>query len=118
MPSKDKGFLVEATVHLIGGHILTEIDAFRADSEQEAENMAFNIFVTGQGLIVYGKQGIVADTISAVRVDSIEEIDLAAPINKQWLDSVEFFERFLEQQDAKEQKSHRSVSVTPRSFIG
>lgn len=116
MPSKDRGFLVQAYIELVGGQTVGAIDAFRADTQEIAENYAFNVFLIGSGMIVYGNLGIVADAMCAIRVVAKEEIDLADPKNAKWLESVDLFERFLEEQDAPKKEIDRSF--TPDAGVG
>jgi hypothetical protein len=116
MPSKDKGFLVRVYVTIAGGkEILSAVDAFRAETEEEARNYAFNMFTTGMGATMYGDTMFILDAVGAVRAVIDKEIDLAAPENAKWLNSVDLFERFLEKQDAR-QKSDRSF--TPATGLG
>jgi hypothetical protein len=104
MPSEDRGFLVRVYVTIAGGReILTAVDAFRAETEEEARNYAFNMFTTGVGATMYGDTMFILDAVGAVRAVIEEKIDLADPDNAKWLNSVDLFERFLEKQDARQE---------------
>jgi hypothetical protein len=112
IPEENKGFLVKVDIHLIGGGQISAVDAFRAPTMEEAQNMALNVFITGGGMIMYGNAAIVLDAVAAIQLNQTDFIDLGDPFNKQWLASVEVFERFMEEQQSAEQKVHR-----PRTAI-
>ena len=108
MPSKDRGFLVRVYVTVVGGETLTAIDAFRADTEEEAFNYAVNMFTSGTGATMYGDTLFIVDAVCAVRAVVDREIDLADPDNAKWLNSVDLFEKFLKDQDVPKEEIDRS----------
>lgn len=96
---EDIGFLVAVEVFLIGGEKVEVTDAFRAEEEEEARNMALNVFIEGRGAVRYGDAFFVMDAVAAVKLGDSDSIDLSLPGNKKWLDSVDVFERLMEQQE-------------------
>ena len=110
---QDKGYLVTLEVYFIGGSNILVTDAFRAENEPDAKNMAINVFIDKSNTaVMYGDALIVVDALAAIYFDEAEEIDLADPENKKWLDSVDVFEQFMEREH-NEQRRQRG----PRTAI-
>lgn len=107
MPS-DKGFLVTVKVYLLGGEQVVLTDAFRAESEDEARNFALNTFIRGEGAVWYGKGFVVLDAVCAVVYEHAEIIDLALAENEKYLDTIDLFERMMDE----EQEGDRPRPVT------
>jgi len=106
------GVLVTLKVYLIGGHTLEVTDAFRARNEQEARNMAINIFITGNGMIMYGVAAIVLDAVAAIEVVGTTFINLDDPANEHWLRAIEVFENFMESQDVAQEEDRPVAALT------
>jgi hypothetical protein len=114
MPSEEKGFLVAVDVYLLGGQVARGIDAFRAQNVKEAENLALNTFIQGTGAVVYDNLVVVLDAMVAVKVVEVQEIDLTNPLYEHWVESIELFERMMDE----EQKIDGSGTVDADAGYG
>jgi hypothetical protein len=92
----DKLYLVRITVDFISGAKVVAVDAFKAEDDAEARNMAHNLFIKERsGVVVYGGHVIFTDAVCSVVADNVGVLDATNPENASWVESAELFEKFI-----------------------
>lgn len=102
----ERGYLVRVKVTLVTGKEVHGVDAFRAQSPDEAANYAFNLFRTRiqvGGAIIYGDRYFAGDTIASYRPETLCSIDLLDKVNARWVRSMDIFEEYLVREEQLEQ---------------
>jgi hypothetical protein len=110
----DKGYLVLVEADLISGKTVSDIDVFREDNSETAQNDAVNVFIKeGDGAVIYGKTVFLVAAIAALRAKVIGVVDLQEAENAHLLAAADVYEVFLK--DYETQKSNRSRRSLPGS---
>jgi len=102
----ERGYLVRVKVTLVTGKEIHGVDAFRAQTPDEACNYAFNLFRTriqDGGAIIYGDMFFAGDTIASYRPETLCSIDLSDETNAKWVRSMEIFEEYLAREEQLQQ---------------
>lgn len=108
-----KGYLVRMEVTLVTGKEVHGVDAFWAQTPDEASNYAFNLFLTKiqeGGAILYGDRYFAGDTIACYRPETLCSIDLSDEANAKWVRSMEIFETYLAREERRQELALERVN--------